>query len=298
MNVRMTFRILATAAGALAAVAPALAEPMGGSVAVATSETTGTAETTADVYLGLLEAARIEPLMQIVATEGARHGLSLEGALFPGRGGRGWERHVSAIQSPSRLSDRVAEILRAELSPDVARAARAYLESDLGARVVNQEVSARRGMLDGGAESAARSVSAGSLRDASPRALIIGEILDRLDLVSVNVTGGLNANYALYRGLADGGALRDDMTEGELVAMVWAQEEKLRDATEGWLRSYLTLAYAPLSDDDLRAHLDFCTGEAGARYIAGLTRAFGTVFEETSYSLGRAAATFIVQQDA
>lgn len=246
----------------------------------------------------LMRAARIDAMAQIVATEGARHGLGLEQALFPGRGGRAWERAVSAIQSPDRLAARVAEVLEHELSPQDAAAAARFLDGDPGRRITAREVSARRRMLDGEVEQEARSVSTMLARDGVPRAALIDEMIERMDLVSVNVMGGLNANYAFYRGLGDGGALRDRLTEDEMIAMVREQEDDIRAATGVWLRSYLALAYAPLTDADLRAYVDFATGPAGRRYMGAMSAAFGTVFEETSYALGRAAATFIVQQDA
>ena len=49
--------------------------------------------------------------------------------------------------------------------------------------------------------------------------------------------------------MVEGGAL--EMSEGEILADVWAQEEDTRADTEEWLYGFLLLAYQPLSDDQL-----------------------------------------------
>ncbi|MEM7644737.1 MAG: hypothetical protein AAF366_19775 [Pseudomonadota bacterium] len=251
-----------------------------------------------DAPVPLLQAARIDQLMQIVATEGARHGLGLEASLFPGRGGPAWELIVSHIQSPERMTKRLGQVLKSELSDDDAAAVAAYLSKGAGARIVAREVDTRLEMLDGAVEAEAKRVST-ELRDANPeQAALIDALLNSLDLLGANVSGGLNANFAFYKGLDDGGALTGGLGEGEMLAMVWAQEESVRSATEEWLHGYLTRAYAPLAEDDLRDYLAFSATRAGKRYFAAMFAGFGAVFEETSYDLGLAAARFMTQDDA
>lgn len=246
----------------------------------------------------LLRAAQIDQLMRIVATEGARHGIGLEASLFPGRGGPAWELIVSQIQSPERMSKRLGQVLKSELSEADAAAAAAFLSNGAGARIVQREVETRLEMLDGAIEEEAKRVST-ELRAANPeRAALVDALLESLDLLGANVSGGLNANFAFYRGLDDGGALTNRLSEGEMLAMVWAQEESVRSATEEWLDGYLTRAYAPLAEDDLRDYLAFSATRAGQRYFAAMFAGFGAVFEETSYELGRAAARFMAQDDA
>ncbi|MEM7490918.1 MAG: hypothetical protein AAF390_17515 [Pseudomonadota bacterium] len=252
----------------------------------------------AEAVQPLLRAARIEQLMQVVATEGTRHGVGLEKSLFPGRGGSSWATLVAAIQSPDRLARRLAEVLDAELSDEDAALAATYLSDGAGARIVAREVETRLEMLDGAVEAEAKRVST-EVRDADPgRAALVDELLDALDLLPANVSGGLNANFAFYRGLGDGGALKKRLTESEMLAMVWAQEDSVRAATRDWLQGYLTRAYAPLAEDDLRDYLAFATTPVGQRYFAAMFAGFGTVFEETSYEMGLAAARFMAQDDA
>ena len=246
----------------------------------------------------LLVAARLGPLMQIVATEGARHGLGLEDALFPGRGGTAWASAVSRIQSPDRLTEMLAATIAVALRDGDMTAALAFYASPLGARIAEREVASRRAMLDADVEASALDASAADTDEPSGRAALVRELIETLDLVSANVVGGLNANYAFYRGLGDGGALSKRLTERQMLAMVWSQEDEIRAVTSRWLVAHLTLAYAPLSDRELRDYIDFSSSDTGRRLSAAIFAGFGRVFEETSYELGRAAARFIAMTDA
>ncbi|KIT16209.1 DUF2059 domain-containing protein [Jannaschia aquimarina] len=255
-------------------------------------------ETAERATLGqLVEAARLEPLMRIVATEGARHGLGLEGSLFPGRGGEAWATAVSRIQSPDRLMRILTATLDKELGADERAAAMRFYRSSLGSKITEGEVTSRRAMLDAEVEASAMKTSADRLRAADSRATLVRRLIETLDLVTSNVTGGLNANYAFYRGLDDGGAMRRQMSESEMLALVWGQEKQVRKATRTWLHAYLNLAYERLTDEELSDYIAFVETPAGRRMNAALFAAFGRVFEETSYEMGLAAARFMATQD-
>ncbi|PWJ19368.1 DUF2059 domain-containing protein [Jannaschia seohaensis] len=245
----------------------------------------------------LLTVTQMGPLMRIVATEGARHGISLERALFPGKGGEGWRREVARIQAPERLTPFIHESLAEILRPGDLKKAHAFYASDLGQRIVGREVYARRQMLDGSVEAEAKQASATLLAADAPRALLIDQLIDSLDLVATNVSGGMNANFAFYRGLADGGALAERLAETDMLAMVREQEPEIRTATLSWLRAYLMMAYTPLSDEELARYVAFARTDAGKRYNAAMFEGFGRVFESTSYELGRAAARYMVATD-
>lgn len=245
----------------------------------------------------LMTLTKIRSLMQVVATEGARHGIALERSLFPGKGGDGWRREVARIQLPERLTPHIGDSLSEMLRPGDYAAAAAFYATPLGQRIVQREVDARREMLDGSVEAEARNTSASLAQADDPRAVLIEGLMEALDLVATNVTGGMNANFAFYRGLADGGALAKRLAESEMLAMVREQEEEIRVSTKTWLHAYLMRAYAPLSDDELTEYVAFATTPAGKRYNAAMFEGFGRVFEQTSYDLGRAAARFMVATD-
>ena len=190
------------------------------------------------------------------------------------------------------LHDVIGSHLR---EPDLVEAIDFY-RSPLGRKVADREVAARRAMLDADVE--ARALSSSVRPDSTPHSRLVAELIATLDLVGSNVSGGLNANLAFYRGLGDGGALAKRLTESEMLAMVWGQEPEIRAATSRWLTAHLTLAYAPLSEAELRRYIAFSETDAGRRFSAALFAGFGEVFERTSYELGLAAARFLTIQDA
>ncbi|WP_308914854.1 DUF2059 domain-containing protein [Jannaschia sp. LMIT008] len=259
--------------------------------------TTAGLERPAGRVADLVHAARLSDLIGVIATEGARHGIGLERSLFPGQGGAAWAATVADIQAPDRLVGLVAHAIDAELRGPESAAALAFLRTDLGRKITGAEIASREAMLDRDVEQAAQ-VAAGRIdRDRDDHAALVDRIIDRLDLVSSNVSGGLNANFAFYRGLGDGGAMRERLTEGEILAMVWDQEPEVRDATSRWLTAYLTMAYSELTQDELRRYLAYLGTDAGRRYNAALFAGFGAVFEVTSYELGRAAARFMASSE-
>ncbi|TFL16768.1 DUF2059 domain-containing protein [Jannaschia formosa] len=270
---------------------------LAGGAARAETGAAGAVESRTIEQADLLAVTQIGSLMQIVATEGARHGLSLERSLFPGRGGEGWRREVARIQTPERLTPLIRASIGEMLRPADLEDAHDFYSSDLGQRIIGREVYARRQMLDGDVEAKAKQASATLIAAESPRAVMIDQLIETLDLISTNVSGGMNANFAFYRGLADGGAMARRLAEGEMLAMVREQEPEIRKATETWLRAYLMMAYRPFTDGELATYVDFAQTDAGKRYNAAMFEGFGRVFESTSYDLGRAAARYMVSTD-
>jgi hypothetical protein len=90
--------------------------------------------------------------------------------------------------------------------------------------------------------------------------------------------GAMNANYAFYMGLVEGDAFEEDLTEAGDPADVWSQEAEIRADTEEWVYSYLTLAYAPLSDEDIDAYIALSRTAEGR----ALNRALFGTFDDFS----------------
>jgi hypothetical protein len=108
------------------------------------------------------------------------------------------------------------------------------------------------------------------------------------DLVERNVAGALGSNYQFFRGLADGGAYA--MTEDQILADVWTQEQDIREDTTEWLYGFLNMAYRPLGDDDLEAYIAFSESEAGRALNAALFAGFDVLYRDISYALGLAVS--------
>ncbi len=87
------------------------------------------------------------------------------------------------------------------------------------------------------------------------------------------------------------------MDEEQMMTDVWGQEESIRDETAKWLYPYLALAYRSLTDEELKAYIDFMGSPRAKRMNAALFRAFDRVFGKVSFDLGRGAALVMQGND-
>lgn len=127
-----------------------------------------------------------------------------------------------------------------------------------------------------------------------PRYRLVESFIQTNDLVEVNVAGGLNAARAFYSGLSEGGAFETPMTPDQILQDVWAQEPAIRSEAESWLGSVLNMAYAPLTEAEMRAYITVSEGKAMHVLNGALYEAFDLSFTSVSQDLGRAAAKYIV----
>lgn len=247
-----------------------------------------------------LEAAlRLPDVFAVMSEEGHAYGRDLEADMFPGSGGQRWQDAVAAIYAPERMLAEFGAVFARELDrPGTDTGAMLdFFTSDLGQRVTALEVSARRALLDESVEDATR-LKLEEMRAADdPRAALVAEFVAVNDLVEANVSGGLNANYAFYQGLADAGALGQEMSDDVVIAEVWGQEEEIRQETELWVNSYLVMAYAPLTDAEIEAYIAFSRTEAGKDLNHALFAGFDALFVDVSRQLGRSAGAMLAGQD-
>jgi len=152
-------------------------------------------------------------------------------------------------------------------------------------------------MLDPDVEDASRLTLEELRAEEAPRLALIEEFVSVNNLVEDNVISGLNANLAFYQGLRDAGAIGPEMGEGDMLAEVWSQEDAIRAETDTWVNAYLTMAYAPLSDDDLRRYTDMTRGAEAQALNRVITEAYNAVFMDVSRQLGRAAGAVLAGQD-
>lgn len=243
------------------------------------------------------DALQLPALMAIMAEEGLAYAGDLEAEMFSGRGGVAWQALVESIYEAKRLETVMLEVLDEELTSADLETLMAFYTGDLGQRVTDLEVTARRALLDPMVEEGSIAIYEDMALESHPRLALIEDFVRVNDLIERNVAGGLNSNLAFYRGLNEGGAFEYGMSESDMLADVWAQEGDVRDETAQWLYPYLTMAYEPLNDSDLQAYIDMSASEAGIRLNAALFAAFDVMFRQVSYDLGFGAAQFIKAQD-
>jgi len=234
----------------------------------------------------------------ILSAEGVTQGADLEETLFPDQGGARWAAIVAAIHEADRLHAELSIALAdalADAPPEEIDAMVGFFASDLGAQVVDLELSAREALADPAVQDLADLALDEARAAQEPELEQIGRFIAANDLIERNVMGAMNANVAFMRGLSDGGGVPGAADEGEaaMLADIWAQEEALRAEAEAWVWSFLNLAYDPLGTDEIAAYVAFCETPAGERLNAALFAAFDALFEMLSYEIGHAAASML-----
>lgn len=229
-------------------------------------------------------------LLEVMQAEGAEYGETLAKEFLGGEGGQAWRDEVAAIYAPERL----LPLFQAEFSGDLQATGADtaplvdFFASPLGQRIVALELSARRALLDDDIEDATRQrVEEMRLRD-DPRLGLLNDYADANHLVDLNVASALNANMAFFKGLAASGVFADGMSEEEMLAQVWSQEDEVRAETEGWLLTFGAVAYAPLTDGELAAYTQFSMTPEGVALNRALFAGFDAIFLKVSNDLGRA----------
>ena len=217
--------------------------------------------------------------------------------MLGNRGGSAWRAVVADIYDSERMGDVVLDGLADSLSGADLDPMLEFFESKRGQRIIALELSARQALLDDEVEALATERYEDLKSEGDPRIDLLTDFIEANDLIDSNVVGGLNANYAFYQGLRDGGALDGSFGEAEILADVWSQEEAIRTDTTQWVYTYLAMAYQPLEDADIEAYTEFSESEAGRRLNRALFDAFDAMYTGISHTLGRTAATYLSGED-
>lgn len=249
-----------------------------------------TLETETAALGDLAGALKLDQLFEVLRAEGLAYGETLEADMAVENGLGFWTGAVSAIYDEETLRARFDAALAAELGDDPAAVAEVlvFLTSDLGQRVVGLDIEARRTFLDIASEEAARVAADDRTVERDPLVKQLRRIIDAGDLLEMNVAAAMSANLAFMTGMSDSGIYGDGMPQEDILADVWAEESNLRDSSNLWLHAFLGLAYAPLSEVEMKAYVDFVESPAGHRLNGALYAAYGAVYRQVNYELGRA----------
>ena len=245
----------------------------------------------ADEVDDLYEALGLPRIVGVMRAEGIEYGDAMGTDLFASQTPEEWEEAVRLIYDAGWMERRIRANLRQELEGAEVGAMVDFFTEEPGRSIAALEVAGREALLDDAVEEAARDAAAAA--QEGDRMALIRDYIAANDLVENNVTGALNANFAFYLGLSQGGAFETPLTEQQILTEVWAQEAEIRVSTTEWLESFLYMAYAPLSDADLDAYVAFSESRAGRDMNASLFAAFDPMFDDVSRALGLAAAMYM-----
>ncbi|SEB90742.1 DUF2059 domain-containing protein [Rhodobacter sp. 24-YEA-8] len=257
-----------------------------------TDQTGGEDAAAQDATLAALEESLgLGALFGVIAREGHLYGEGLDQGLLGGRGGLRWQASVARIYQPDVLRARFSQAMSEALAgrPEVLADAVAFFSSPTGKAIVAREIAARETLLEPDSKEAAE-VAAGKLRDArAPRLRLIRNLIDASDLIEGNVASGLTGSAAFNEALAATLPPEQRLPEADRMAQVWAQEAEIRASTTSWLLTFMTEAYAPLSDAELEQFLAFSKSESGRALNQALFTAYGETFRVVMQELGHEA---------
>nr|WP_255723043.1 DUF2059 domain-containing protein [Thalassobius sp. Cn5-15] len=236
----------------------------------------------------LFEALGMPEMLGMLRDEGVAYGDELAEQMLPGGSDPVWQAVVADLHNPDDLRALMRSGFEESFGDTDAAPLLDFFNSEAGKRIVGLELAARRAFMDDAVEEAARE----QVRDiAAPFDDHLGAIdafVEQNDLVEMNVTGALNSNYMFMRGLVQGGAFQ--MSEGDILADVWAQEEETRADSREWIYAFLTLAYQPLSVEEVQAYVALSGTKEGAAMNRALFAGFDNMYGAISLSLGVAIA--------
>jgi hypothetical protein len=245
----------------------------------------------------LFRSLGMPQIIDVMREEGVEYGETIRTDLLQGQGGASWSATVSDIYDAEDMSRYMLDGFESRLDGIEIDSLLDFFDSERGRRIVEFEVSARRALLEEEVEEAAEMAAADLAQTRPDRHALLSEFVEANDLVESNVIGAMNANYAFYMGLMTGDAFGEDLSEAEILSDVWGQEDQIRSDTEEWVYSYLTLAYDPLSDEDIEAYIALSRTEEGKALNRALFGAFDDLFVDISRRLGEGAARFLVGED-
>lgn len=246
----------------------------------------------------MLDAIQIGKLMEIMEAESAVSAADLDDSMLGGTGGNSWQRTVERINDADRMEREMREIFADHMPPELIDDAITFFSSAQGQKIINLELSAREVLLDPNIDQMNRTATREMRFGDSDRFRLILEFVEVNDLIDANVAGAMTGNVAFLRGLRGGGfPPYARASDAELVAEVWAREAELRMDTEEWVFAFLSLAYRPLSDNDLEAYIAFSETEAGQALNRALFAAMDKVFSKTSQALGEAVAMQVTAEE-
>lgn len=238
----------------------------------------------------LIKALELREIFDVMRHEGEAYGRDLDRELLQGAGGASWQETVSGIYEPERIWQTFLPRFARALEGKDLEAMAAFFNSKRGRQITTLEISARRAILDKALEDQSREAYREMVAQDHPRLGLLRDLIRANDLVEYNVMGAMNASYAFYTGLVDGKAFDHAISTEDILKDVWAQEAEIRFDTEEWLYAYLALAYAPLTDADLQAYIDFSNSSAGQALNTALFAGYDDVFSNVSKALGLSAA--------
>ena len=243
-----------------------------------------------------------DDLFAVMSAEGIASSASQEAVPLDPADLPDWRARVERIYDPVKMQAEFVAALEPALAarPDVATDAAEFARSELGARVLRLEITAREALLEDAVDTLSRDALA-EARAAEPGSALAARLdlvrarIAANNLVDLNVSLGLNSTYAYYSGMMAAAAM-PGLTEQDILPLVWSQEEAIRADVTDWIESYFLMAYHPLTDEELQDYVDYAASPLGDAFNRMMFGAFDEVFVSMSRRVGTSLAEMMRAQ--
>ncbi|NYS25817.1 hypothetical protein HUK65_12525 [Rhodobacteraceae bacterium 2376] len=238
----------------------------------------------------LSSAYRLPALFEAIALEGRDAADAISEEVLQGQGGASWRRAIDDLYDPDRMLERFLGVLHADLEDraEVHLAAMEFALRPEGAAVITTELRVRVELRAEGAEQAMQAALEQARRNESADLAFVRERIRVNNLIEQNVSLGLNGSLAYFSGFMAAAPPGMGLSEGQIAAEVWGQEEEIRAETVDWLEGYLLRAYSTLSDEARAALMAHARSAEGDAFNTAMFRAYEVTFAELSEALGSA----------
>lgn len=244
-----------------------------------------------------MNALNVKGVFAVLREEGIEAGQNITEDSMGVNKSPAWSARLERIYDTEKMHSNFRQGLLDAGQLEGCEEAIAFYETELGARIINIEIAARKAMSDVAVERTALR-KARLLEKENPELYgMYQEFLRVNDIVNSNVTGALNSNLAFFKGMAEGQKDGGMLSENFMLETVWQQEPEVRKEMENWSISFSTLAYSGLTPEEMQAYIDISKTDAGQHLNRVLFAGFDRVFEQQSYDLGLATAEFMRGED-
>jgi hypothetical protein len=243
----------------------------------------------------LLASLGVERMIDLMREEGQSYAVELAEEMLPGGYSENWGAVVSRIYSTEAMQMSVRRGFANALQDIDIAPLQAFFDAPMGKTIVTLELSAREAMMDDAIEEHAKEQARAYERAGDDAFVLVDDFVKAGDLLEANVVGAMNSNMQFYRGLVDGGAF--ELSEEQILADVWEQEQETRADTRDWLYGFLIMAYSPLAPGELELYTELSKTAEGAAMNAALFEGFDSMYSDISYALGLAAARAMKVED-
>jgi hypothetical protein len=248
-----------------------------------------------DTTAMLFDALRMDILEEVIITEGQGHIRETAETYLDQRRVDGFVQQTQYIYDPQSIRDRIYAGMRDGLTEDQRAVALAFYQSDLGTLVAELEATARQAISADEVEEAAYSIAQSASEQDDPRIATIERAIEDLELVEMNMSGAMNAQYSFLMRLTKVDRL--GLSQGEILSMLDEAAEDTMGSIAEWLVAFMYMAYAPLDDEQLDQYVSYQLSENGDAVNKALFKLFNEIERDSSAALGKELAEALQSQE-